>query len=115
MDGPRQLAGCPPRNLVDRPVAELDIAELDSVAEFARTSDQDGALRPPWADPCAGLRPWGPRLARAGSHAIVPLIMAGHPVLDIAVFLGASSFPLPATAWVPALVEDDGGDQDTTP
>jgi hypothetical protein len=64
--------------------------------------DQDGALRAPWADPCAGLRPWGPRPARAGPHAIVPLIMAGHPaghpVLDIAVFLGASSVPLPATA-----------------
>jgi hypothetical protein len=66
------------------------------------TVNQDGALRAPWADPCAGLRPWGPRPARAGPHAIVPLIMAGHPaghpVLDIAVFLGASSVPLPATA-----------------
>jgi hypothetical protein len=67
-----------------------------------KTSNQGGALRAPWADPCAGLRPWGPRPARAGPHAIVPLIMAGHPaghpVLDIAVFLGASSVPLPATA-----------------
>jgi hypothetical protein len=39
---------------------------------------------------------------KPGNYAIVPLIIAGHPaghpVLDIAVFLGASSVPLPATA-----------------